>query len=176
MDLQQLKFPIGPFQAPTEISQSKINEWISTLERFPNLLAAETTDLSEAQLELSYRPAGWTIRQLVHHCADSHMNSFIRLKLTLTEEQPTIKPYLQDLWSELVDTKHAPIAPSLQILSGVHARMVAILKQLTENDFKRCYIHPEYGRTFSIEVMLALYAWHCEHHLAHIKLAKKQIG
>ncbi len=176
MDLQQLKFPIGPFSKPAVITQAHLSEWIDILENFPLNISKEVSTLSNAQLESTYRPGGWTIRQIVHHCADSHMNSFIRLKLTLTEEQPTIKPYMQDLWADLIDTKQFPIHASLQIIEGVHHRWVALLKQLSETELKRTYIHPEYKKEFSIEENMGLYAWHCRQHLAHIKLAKKARG
>lgn len=173
MNLQELKFPIGPFTKPDDITQSHLKEWIDTLENFPATISKAVSMLDNNQLENTYRPEGWTIRQLVHHCADSHMNSFIRLKLTLTEKQPTIKPYMQDRWSELFDTKEFPIQASLHIIEGVHQRWVALLKQLDEKELKRTYIHPEYKKEFSIEENMGLYAWHCKHHLAHILNAIK---
>src|SRR5690606_40023431 len=120
------------------------------------------------ELAKRYRPEGWTIRQLVHHCADSHMNSFIRFKLTLTEETPTIKPYLEDLWAELPDASHLPIDSSLDVLKGLHHRWTALLKSLTEEDLKRQFIHPETNERISLETNIGIYAWNGDHHLAHM--------
>jgi len=121
-DLENLKYPIGKFEKPSMISQSQMEIWINAIEAFPKKLKEEINHLTESQLQRQYRPNGWSIRQVVNHCADSHMNSFIRFKLALTEETPTIKPYLENLWAELPDSKNYPIESSLKILEGLHKR------------------------------------------------------
>lgn len=173
-EIEKLKFPIGKFKAPEKIIIDQLEQWIDEISAFPSKLNLEVIHLSDQQLDTPYRPNGWTIRQVIHHCADSHMNSFIRLKLALTEEQPTIKPYFEERWAELVDTKHMPIQPSLKILEGVHERWTALLKNLNKDDHQRIFIHPEHGRKFSIDENVGIYAWHCKHHLAHITETKKK--
>jgi hypothetical protein len=169
----RLKYPIGLFVNPPAITDEFISEWISVIASFPKNIESETKHLNDQQLDTRYRPEGWTIRQVIHHCADSHMNSFIRLKLALTEENPTIKPYLEDRWAELTDSNNLPVSSSLKIIEGVHERWVALLKSLTNDQWKRTFIHPEHGKIFSIDEATGFYAWHCEHHLAHICQAKK---
>lgn len=125
------------------------------------------------KLALHYRPEGWTIRQVVHHCADSHSNAFTRFKLALTEENPSIKPYKENLWAELPDVTTAPVDWSLKIIANIHKRWVVLLKSMSIADFERTYFHPESNRVWKLFEVLALYAWHCNHHLAHVKQAKK---
>jgi hypothetical protein len=172
MTLEELKFPIGKFVKPENYTADVLADCIATISNFPQALKNEVAHLNDVQLDTPYRSDGWTIRQVVHHCADSHINSLIRLKCTLTEEQPLIKPYNQDLWAELIDTKTMPIDSSLAILEGVHIRWATILNTLTPAQFERQYIHPEYNKHFSLYEATALYAWHCKHHLAHIKSCK----
>lgn len=174
--LQQLKYPIGSFQRPSNITRDQISEWIDTIEQFPALLKKETQDLNQGQLLWQYRPEGWTILQVVHHCADSHMNALIRFKLALTEENPTIRPYNESAWAKLPDGNEAPIALSLTLLTNLHARWTILLKHLSPQDFERTFFHPEYQKSFRLDVNLALYAWHCGHHLAHVKQAKQFKG
>ncbi|MFZ9846607.1 MAG: YfiT family bacillithiol transferase, partial [Flavobacteriales bacterium] len=121
-----------------------------------------------------YREMGWTIRQVVHHCADSHMNSLTRFKLTLTEDKPVVKPYWEDRWAELVDSKSMPISPSVQMLEGIHARWTVLLNSLSEQDLVKSFIHPEHGKEFRVDENIGVYAWHCNHHLAHITELKKR--
>src|ERR1035438_5796075 len=142
-DIEQLKYPIGKYQRPQEFTKEKYIECIKTIELFPSRLIKEISNLSDEQLDTPYRPYGWTIKQVVHHCADSHYNAFIRFKLALTEDKPTIKPYLEDKWAKLPDTTLAPIEFSLQILEGLHKRWIILLKSMSEEDFKRQFIHPE---------------------------------
>lgn len=174
MSLEQLKYPIGKFVIPKSINSDILNQWISQIATFPSRLKSEVSHLTDHQLDTPYRPDGWTVRQVVHHCADSHMNSFVRLKLTLTEHKPIIKPYHENLWAELPDAKSMPIEHSLLILDGLHHRWTDLLRSLTNQDFHRTFIHPEHGREFPLNVFVALYAWHCEHHLAHITELKKR--
>ncbi|MGY6560100.1 MAG: YfiT family bacillithiol transferase [Nitritalea sp.] len=168
MDIEKLKFPIGKFDPPTTITKENIKKWISDISTFPKRLASEVLNLTDEQLDTPYRPNGWTIRQVVHHCADSHMNSLTRLKLALTEDQPTIKPYFEERWAELPDTKNMAIEPSLKMIEGIHERWTVLLNQLTEDQHARIFIHPEQGKTFRIDENIGAYAWHCNHHLAHI--------
>ena len=176
MQTHSLNFPIGEYQKPEVITQNLINIWISEIENFPQKIKKETINLSESQLDTPYRSNGWTIRQVVHHCADSHINSFIRFKLALTEEKPIIKPYFEDRFAELIDSKLLSILPSLLILEGLHIRWVTLLKSLSELDLARTFIHPEHGKEFQLDEYIAFYAWHCNHHLAHITTLKNNMG
>ncbi|MEH6308792.1 bacillithiol transferase BstA [Olivibacter sp. CPCC 100613] len=172
----QLKFPIGTFQRPEIITKQQIDAYIHVIETFPERLAATASQLTAKQLDTPYRPGGWTIRQVIHHCADSHMNSFARFKLSLTEDSPVIKPYYEDRWAELADAKELPIEPSLFLLKGLHIRWVVLLKSLQPKDLKRTFVHPQNGRTFTLDENIGLYAWHCNHHLAHITMLKEKQG
>lgn len=172
-DIEKLKYPIGKFQKPQNIDRNTIEGWIKTIEAFPKKLSDETKDLTEQELEKQYRPNGWTIKQVVNHCADSHINSLIRFKLALTEDIPTIKTYSENLWAELSDSKYLSIKSSLKILEGLHERWINLLKSLSEKDFEKAFIHPETQERISLKTNLGIYAWHCEHHLAHVINAKK---
>lgn len=174
-DLEQLRYPLGRHEKPARFTGDKLQEYISTIEHFPARLAEEVSGLTDEQLDTPYRPDGWTIRQLVHHCADSHMNALIRFKLALTEETPTIKPYLEARWAELPDSR-MPVAVSLELLSGLHSRWAALLKSLKPADLERTYIHPEHGATFRLDETMSLYDWHCRHHLAHVTELKERMG
>jgi hypothetical protein len=176
MDLEQLKYPIGHFVKPTEWSKESFDNYCDSLARFPEKLKSEVAALSEDQLNTIYRPGGWTIRQVVHHCADSHSNGIIRLKLALTEETPTIKPYREELWAELADSKTMDIEPSLSSLTAVHLRWTTILNSLPLDAMSRKFIHPQYHEECSVFEHSALYAWHGNHHLAHITSLKNRMG
>lgn len=171
VDIEKLKYPIGKFEKPEEITSDQIENWISEISVFPSRMVEVVKDLSDVRLDWNYRPEGWTIRQVIHHCADSHMNAFIRFKLCLTEDTPTIKPYLQDKWAELPDGSGSTITDSLKILEGLHSRWTLLLKLLNTDDLKREFQHPEYNKKISVAENISLYAWHCNHHLAHIKQA-----
>ena len=173
MDLEKLKYPIGQFVKPNTITSDHIAIWITAIATFPQKLQNEVKHLDESQLDTPYRLHGWTIRQVVHHCADSHINSFTRFKLTLTEDQPTIKPYYEDRWAELIDSKKFPIESSLKILEGIHERWTIVLNNLTPAELKMTFKHPENGAIISIEENIGIYAWHCNHHLAHITTLKQ---
>lgn len=175
-ELNLLKYPIGKYVKPETISESVISDWIKTIEELPNQLSKLTKDLSIEQLHWPYRPDGWNIKQVVHHLADSHLNSFIRFKWTLTEDNPTIKPYYEDRWAKLIDGNDNDLSNSLLILKGLHAKWVMLLKSLTKDELKREFIHPEHGKRFSLEQTIGIYAWHSEHHLAHIEQALKHKG
>ncbi|MFA9194624.1 YfiT family bacillithiol transferase [Flavobacterium sp. FBOR7N2.3] len=174
MTLEQLKYPIGQFESPAKITKDILSQWIAAISSFPTRLKNEVNHLTNEQLDTPYRANGWTIRQVIHHCADSHMNSLTRFKLALTEDQPTIKPYYEERWAELLDSKNMPIAPSLKILEGIHERWTVLLNHLTEEQNGRIFIHPEHGKTFRLDENIGVYAWHCKHHLAHITETKKR--
>lgn len=173
--MEDLKYPIGPFKAPDEYTPELLAHYISTIEAFPKKMRLATEKLSKAQLDVPYRPDGWTVAQVVNHCADSHINAIIRVKVALTEETPIIKPYRQELWAELADAA-MPLHFALQTLEGVHARWAAVLRSLNEEQWKRGFIHPEKGKELSLKEATASYAWHCEHHLAHVVNLKTRMG
>ena len=167
-----LRFPIGRFD-PTAFAS--LEENINTLAELPALLRAAVDGLTEEQLETPYRPDGWTLRQTVHHIADSHINTIIRFKLALTEDAPpTIKPYMEDRWAELADSK-LPIHVSLSIIDGVHRRLVEVLRGLSDDEMQKEFIHPETG-PWTIERAAALYSWHSKHHTAHIAGTRERHG
>ncbi|KVV16335.1 YfiT family bacillithiol transferase [Flavobacterium sp. TAB 87] len=174
IDIEKLKFPIGKFDKSTTITKDILIMWISDISTFPKRLSSEVLTLTDKQLNTQYRYDGWTIRQVVHHCADSHMNSLTRLKLALTEQQPTIKRYFEERWAELLDTKSMSIEPSLKIIEGIHERWTVLLNNLKDEQYARIFIHPEHGKTFRVDENIGVYAWHCNHHLAHITETKKR--
>lgn len=164
-----LKYPIGSFVRPASVNQQELGKWIGSISLFPEKISDLTEDLNKEELEYCYRKGGWNIRQIVHHCADSHMNSYFRFKWALTEDHPTIKPYYEDRWAELPDLEE--IAPSLSILKGLHLRWVNLLRSLTSQQLDLKYFHPQSKTSFSLAETIALYAWHSNHHLAHIMIA-----
>ena len=169
--LEKLKFPIGKFHRPDTITENDLVTWITTIENFPLKIKTLTETLSVEELNWIYRPKGWCIKQVVHHCADSHMNSFIRFKLALTEDVPTIKPYEEQLWAELADGNSNDISPSIQIIEGLHARWVLLLKSFGSTALKRQFFHPANLKISTLEETIGVYAWHCNHQLAHIEQA-----
>jgi hypothetical protein len=173
LDLEKLKYPIGKFSLPSSYSQEYIADKIEEIATFPEKLKLETINLSNEQLDTPYRPGGWTVRQVIHHCAESHMNCFIRIKWALTENNPVIKAYDEVLWSELPDNLKMPIEPTLTLLDGLHSRLAYIMKNLSENDLEKSFIHPENNSEYKIKQLIALYSWHGNHHLAHITSLKK---
>lgn len=170
-----LRYPIGKFEKPTTIGAQNLSDWMDTIAVFPAHIAKEVLPLSDEQLDTPYREGGWTVRQVVHHCADSHMNAVMRFKLALTEPNPIVKPYEEALWAQLPDSK-IPVAPSLGIIKGLHERWSVLLRALDKDDLKRTYIHPEHGRPIPLDEVVGMYAWHCVHHLAHITTLKKNRG
>lgn len=169
--MEHLKYPIGRYKRQLVIKPSHIDNWIATIEEQPTKFKALVEHLSETELNTPYRPEGWTIRQVVHHVVDSHMNSLIRFKWTLTEDNPTIKAYYEDRWARLEDYKQTPVAVSLQLLTSLHQRWVILLKSLTPEQLKRTFVHPESGDTIPLDALIGMYAWHGNHHIAHIELA-----
>jgi DinB superfamily len=171
LNLEKLKFPTGKCPKVDDVSKNDLEIWIATIEDFPSKIKSLTEKLSVEELNWIYRPEGWNIKQVVHHCADSHINSLIRFKLALTEDVPHIKPYEEQLWAELADGNSDDISPSLQIIEGVHERWVLLLKSLGERELKRQFFHPANLKISSLEETVGVYAWHCNHHLAHIEQA-----
>lgn len=167
--MEHIKYPIGQVNIPKEITKDDISIWISDIESFPVKLENLVKTLTEDQLNTPYRDGGWTVRQTIHHCGDSHVNSYIRFKWTLTEDSPTIKAYYEDRWAELFDTKDAPITHSLLFIKALHAKWVYLLKGLSGTDLEKVFIHPENGNTVSLKENIGIYAWHCNHHYAHIE-------
>jgi hypothetical protein len=174
-DLQNLRYPIGLFQFQANADPAQIDAWINSIANFPNVMRGLTEALTSEQKNLTYRPDGWSVKQVVHHCADSHINAFIRFKLTLTEDSPTIRPYMEGRWAELSDGKEDDLSDSLNLLSALHSKWSRVLRNLNENDFQRTYVHPQYQKEFTLLEAIALYAWHGEHHLAHVKLALQNV-
>ncbi|MCA0133775.1 YfiT family bacillithiol transferase [Winogradskyella alexanderae] len=174
-EFHNLRFPIGECQIPEAITSNHINGWINDIVELPDALVHITENLSETALNYKYRPKGWTIKQVIHHCADSHMNSLIRFKLALTEHRPTIRPYFEDRFAKLADYNQ-PIDSAIAILKGVHQKLGIMLRALDTVELKREFIHPEHNKTYRIEEAIGLYAWHSNHHIAHINQALKNKG
>ena len=170
-DLEGLKYPIGRFAAPRlPLDADTRRRHIESIEGLPAAMRALAADLPDATLDRPYRPGGWTIRQVVHHVPESHMNMYIRMRLAMTEDVPTIKPYDENRWAELVDSRTAPVSLSLDLLAALHRRWGVFLRTLTDADFARTFIHPASG-IVSIDQGLAAYDWHGRHHAAHIERA-----
>jgi uncharacterized damage-inducible protein DinB len=173
--MTDLSYPLGKFHFAGPLTDDKKREAIDSVAETPANLRAAIAGLSPEQLNTPYRPGGWTVRQLTHHVPDSHLNAYIRFKLALTEDEPTIKPYEQQLWAELPDTKETPIEVSLTMLEVLHDRWVRLLRLLNAKDWQRTFRHPELG-TVSLEKNLALYAWHGKHHVAHVTALRQREG
>lgn len=165
------RYPIGKFA----FTAPEAGQWLQQLEVLPAELGEATAALSDRQLDTPYRDGGWTVRQLVHHVADSHANSYIRFRLALTEDAPVIKPYAEDRWAELEDAKSGPIGVSLNLLDAIHYRWVRLLRSLDDEQWQRVFVHPDNGRT-SLLHALGLYAWHGKHHLAHVTNLSRRMG
>jgi hypothetical protein len=162
-----LQFPIGRYQPVREVTPALRERWIVELESLPGNLRKAVAGLSATQLDTPYRPGGWTVRQVVHHLPDSHLNSYVRFRLALTENTPTIKTYEEGRWAELPDARTSPIEPSLILLDGLHGRFATLLRSLTRDDFAKTFRHPELGE-IRLDWTLGLYAWHSRHHVAQI--------
>lgn len=173
LDLEKLKYPIGKFIAPENYDKKYISEKINEIESFPERLEKEVIHLTNEQLDTPYRPGGWTVRQVIHHCAESHMNCYIRIKWALTENNPVIKAYDEVLWSELNDNLTMPIQPTLSLLKGLHFRLGYIMKNLSESDLEKTFVHPSDNSENKLKKIIGSYAWHGNHHLAHITTLKK---
>ncbi len=169
------RFPIGKFHYEGSPSEEQRRTFIAQIERTPAEMRAAVAGLSAQQLDIPYRDGGWTVRQVVHHIPDSHMNAYVRFKLALTEDEPTIKPYAEDRWAKLGDTESTPIEVSLALLENLHDRWVRLLRSLGPEDWKRAFKHPDLG-LMPLDKNLALYAWHGRHHTAHITELRKKMN
>ena len=172
---ETLKYPIGRLQRSERYSPDERDAMIARLAALPAALRAAVKGLDDEELDTPYREGGWTVRQLVHHMADSHMNAYIRVKLALTEDEPTVKPYDQDAWVQLADVTAVPPDVSLTLLEATHARLVPVLRAMSPEDFRRGLMHPENGR-MTLDDVLATYAWHGDHHVAHIQGVRERSG
>lgn len=170
-----LRYPIGEFKFEGPLTDAERRAFIDTIEETPARMRAAVAGLTEAQLDTPYRPDGWTVRQVVHHVPESHLTSYTRFKLAITEDVPVIKPYFEDRWAELDDARQAPIALSLDLLDALHRRWIWFLRSLKEKDFERTFRHPEIG-IVSVDKNIALYAWHGRHHVAHITSLRERMG
>ena len=171
---EDLRFPLGNFNRKTEVTPELRKELVQTISDLPETLEKAVSDLTQQQLDTPYRAEGWTVRQTIHHIADSHLNAYTRFKLALTEDVPTIRPYAEDRWAELADSK-LPIDVSLKIIEGVHARWTVLLESMSDADFQKQLNHPETG-VWTLENMLGLYEWHSRHHTAHITKLRERNG
>jgi hypothetical protein len=172
---EDLRYPIGKYISQP-FSEKTLGEWLIDIKNLPQHLENAILNLDEAQLNTQYRDEGWTVKQVVHHVADSHMNAYIRFKLGLTEDNPTIKPYDEAAWAEMIDTRNLPVNISLTILHAVHMRLHEILKNMSEADFGRTLFHPEHQKEMTLWYLLGLYAWHGRHHTAHIISVRERKG
>ena len=173
---EDLRYPIGQFRYEGEPDQHQREQWIEEIAATPANLRAVVDGLAPHQLDTPYRDKGWTVRQVVHHLPDSHLNAYTRIKLALTEDVPVIRPYEEARWAELPDGRAGPIELSLNLLESLHHRWVLLLRQLTPADFRRRYMHPQHGRPFEVQETLALYAWHGRHHVAHITSLRRRLA
>jgi uncharacterized damage-inducible protein DinB len=169
------RYPIGKFSYAGPPTPEQKQQYLTDIEQTPSRLRAALRGLSDQQLDTPYRDGGWTLRQVAHHVPDSHMNSYIRFKLALTEDEPTIKGYMEDRWAELPEANHAPVEVSLALLDSLHQRWMLMLRQLTDAEWKRTFRHSELG-PMSLEKSLALYSWHGRHHVAHITSLREKMG
>jgi hypothetical protein len=172
--MEDLRYPIGKYISQP-FSDKQLNEWLIDITNLPQHLENAVINLDEAQVNTPYRPEGWTVKQLVHHVADSHMNAYIRFKLGLTEDNPAIKPYEEAAWANLSDTRNLPFNLSLTILHALHARWVEILKNITEEEWNRTVFHPEHKKEITLWHLLGMYAWHGRHHTAHVTALKERM-
>lgn len=165
--MKENQYPIGKYE-PQPFSEKQLKDWLIDIKFLPQHLENAVLNLDEAQLDTPYREGGWTVKQLVHHVADSHMNAYIRFKLGLTEDNPTIKPYEEGLWAEMHDSKAIPINISLTLLHALHARWHSILENMSKEDFNKTVFHPEHKKEMTLWHLLGMYAWHGRHHTAHV--------
>jgi uncharacterized damage-inducible protein DinB len=171
-----LRYPIGPFRFDGAASPGLHGQWMHEIAAAPDDLRAAVAGLSPGQLDTPYRENGWTVRQVAHHLPDSHLNGYTRMKLALTEDEPTIKPYEEARWAELPDARGGDVEVSLALLDALHRRWLLLLRQLTPAEFARRFRHPEHGRSMTLSEALALYAWHGRHHVAHITSLRRRMG
>jgi hypothetical protein len=170
-DIETLRYPVGPLPRRSEpLDRATRQRYLETIERTPARFRTLVSGLSDSQLDTPYRPGGWTIRQVVHHVPDSHLNAYIRMKLAVTEDSPAIKTYEEARWAELPEAKSGPVDMSLALLDALHTRWIAFLRALPEAEFSKAFAHPEWGRV-TLDEGIVMYEWHCRHHAAHIENA-----
>jgi uncharacterized damage-inducible protein DinB len=174
--MTDLRYPIGTHTLTTMPTPEQVAEWIDAIAATPTAMRAAINGLNASQIETPYRPGGWTVRQVVHHIADSHLNAYTRFKLALTEDTPTIKPYDEAAWAELQDTSIVPLSVSLDLLEALHIRWVALLRSLGPDELERDFRHPEKGRIMRLDSTLGMYAWHGRHHVAHVTALREREG
>lgn len=174
--IEHLQYPIGRYQKPGTFTPALMEEWIKVLEALPSWIELSIENLDANQLQVPYREGGWTIQEVVHHVADSHMNAYIRLKLALTEDNPVIKPYDEGAWARLPDTGLVPVNISVTLLHTLHRRMVVLLQNMQPADWERTYYHPEHQRSIPLWEMVAMYAWHSKHHTEHIMQLRRRMN
>ena len=173
-DIEALRYPIGRLLLDATPTPEKRIGWIASIEELPARMREAVAGLSDGRLDTPYRAGGWTVRQLVHHVADSHMNAYVRLKLALTETAPAVKGYDEKLWAELPDSR-LPVEVSLTLLESLHGRWVTLLRSMKDETFERAWLHPEHGQR-DLDFMLQLYAWHSRHHVAHVRSLREREG
>lgn len=172
---EDLRYPIGKFTARESYTQQELNQYLQRIAALPDNLDAAVRNLSASQLDTPYRDGGWTVRQVVHHVADSHLNAYIRTKWTLTENSPLIKAYLEKDWAETPETKSDP-SLSLSLLKSLHEKWIILLRSLKPEELKKSFTHPQTNKQVSLETLMGMYAWHGDHHVAHITSLKKRMG
>lgn len=173
--MDDLRYPIGRFTYAGSLMEDGREACIERIAAAPSRLRLAVKGLTDKQLDTAYRPGGWTVRQVAHHVPDSHLNAYVRFRLALTEPNPTIRPYDEAQWAELPDARSAPIDISLTLLDALHVRWTLLLRQLGTNDWARTYFHPEQRRTVPLDEVLGMYAWHGEHHVAHITRLRERM-
>lgn len=174
--LEELRYPIGPYTPPISFTEADLIKWMTAIEALPLWLDVIIENLDAHQLDTPYRPGGWTMVQVIHHLADSHMNAFMRLKLALTEASPAIKPYDEARWAETAEVQSVPVNVSITLLHALHRRWVALLQGIHEDEWRRTYFHPERNREFPVWEMTAMYAWHSRHHMEHLRQLKERMN
>jgi hypothetical protein len=175
-NMEHLRYPVGRYQVPDVYTTKALNEWITIIEALPSWMDVCIENLDEVHLQTPYRPGGWTVQQVIHHVADSHINAYVRLKLALTEDNPTIKPYQEARWAELADTQIVPVNISVTLLHALHRRWVAVLRNMEPKDWERTYYHPDNKRDYPLWEMTAMYAWHSRHHMEHIRQLRERMN
>ena len=174
--MDSLSYPIGRFEWPKRCSEAHREKWISEIAAAPDAARDAVAGLDDEQLDTPYRPEGWTVRQVVHHIADSHLNAYMRMRLALTEDNPIIRPYDQDGWAALKDAAEDPLEVSIALLDALHRRWISLVRSLDEAALERTFSHPELDANVSMAVLLAMYAWHGKHHVAHITRLRERQG
>ncbi len=167
--MEHLKYPIGKY-IEQPFSDKQLKEWLLDIQTLPMHVEHAIQNLDEVQLQTPYRPDGWTLHQVVHHIADSHVNAYIRFKLGLSEDNPTIKPYDENAWAQMADTKNLPINISITLLFALHRRLHEVLKNIKEEEWNRTIVHPEHNKQMTLWYLLGMYAWHGKHHVAHLRI------